>query len=196
MRTNGRSTSRLIEPRVAKVLSEEHALTRMEVERLEAIQQGKENVLERMYAPEYTAVLSCNPGKVISRVQELALQGLESGQLHLCELSDMTVRIYGNVGLVTGLARVQDVLLRGKRNLNAPCTHISQYTHIWVKRDGAWQLVHRHINRLPTPEEPRFYGDDLTAEETRPREGRYGANGDGRHAREAALTREATRARR
>lgn len=148
MRSSGRSTL-LIEPRIAKALSEEHVLTRMEVERLEAIQQGQEDVLERMYAPEYTAVLSSDPGTVISKVQELALQRRESGQLRLCELSDMTIRIYGNVGLVAGLARVQDVLLGGKRNLSAQCTQISQYTHIWVKRDGAWQLVHRHINRLP-----------------------------------------------
>lgn len=195
MRSNGRSTGQLVEPKIGKALSEEHALMRMEVERLEAIQHGDEDVLERIYAPEYTAVFSRNPGVVVSRVQELALQRLEAGPLQLCELSDMSIRIYGNVGLVTGLASVHHVLPGKKRNLHSQGTRISQYTHLWVKRDGAWHLVHRHVNRLPAPEGPRFYGDYLTAEAARSR-GRYGSNGNGRHAPDAGLTREIEHTRR
>jgi len=192
MRSNGRSTSQFVEPKIGQALGEERALTRMEVARLEAIQHGNEDVLERIYAPEYTAVFSRNPGVVVSKVQELTLQRLKAGRLQCCELSDMSIRIYGNVGLVTGLASVQDVLPGKKRNLHPQGTHISQYTHLWVKRDGSWQLVHRHVNRLPALEGPRFYGDYLTAEASRPH-GQNGSNGNGRHALDAALTREIER---
>jgi hypothetical protein len=195
MRSNGRSTWRHVEPKIGKALGEEHVLTRMEVERLEAIRHGNADVLERVYAPEYTAVFSRTPGAVVSKVQELALQRLEAGRLQLCELSDMSIRIYGNVGLVTGLASVQDVLPGNKRNLHSRHARVSQYTHLWVKRDGAWQLVHRHVHRLQASEGPRFFGDYATVEATRPRE-QYGSNGNGRHAPDAALTREIERTRR
>jgi hypothetical protein len=195
MRSNGRSTWQPVEPKIAKALGEEHALRRMEVQRREAIQHGNEDVLERIYAPEYTAVFSRNPGAVVSKVQELALQRLEAGRLQLCELSDMSIRIYGNVGLVTGLANVQDVQRGKQRNLHSQGARISQYTHLWVKRDDAWQLVHRHVNRLPASEGPRFFRDYPTAEAARTRE-QYGSNGNGRHALDPALTWETERTRR
>jgi ketosteroid isomerase-like protein len=148
---NGRSGSQFVEQSIGTAPSEEQALTRMEVERLKAIRQGHADALERIYAPEYTAVFSLNPGNVVCKVQELALQGPESRHLHLCELRDMKIRIYGNVGLVTGLASVQDVLRGQKRHIH------SQYTHIWVKREGSWQLVHRHVNRVATSERPHSH---------------------------------------
>jgi ketosteroid isomerase-like protein len=146
---NGRSALQFVEPSIGSAPGEEGALIRTEVERLNAIQQGNADALERIYAPEYTAVFSLNPGNVVTRAQELALQEIESRQLHFCELSDVKIRIYGNVGLVTGLASVQNVLFGKKRKIR------SQYTHVWVKREGRWQLVHRHVNQVATSHRPR-----------------------------------------
>jgi hypothetical protein len=81
------------------------------------------------------------------------LQGSESRRLLSWEPKDITIRLYGHVGLVTGLATVQDVLLGKTRHLH------SQYTHVWVKRDSGWQLVHRHVNRLATSLGPHFDND-------------------------------------
>jgi hypothetical protein len=66
--------------------------------------------------------------------------------------TEVEIQIYGNVGLVIGLAEVADVL-RGERR------HIRfRYTHVWVRRNGSWQSVHRHTTRVATiegPEPPR-----------------------------------------
>jgi ketosteroid isomerase-like protein len=118
------------------------SLRQAEAERLDAIKHGDLARLQRIYAPEYTAVFSLNPGHVMSKVQELALQGPEARQLLSWEPDDVTIRIYGHVGLVTGRARVRDILRGQRRHIH------SQYTHVWVRRDGGWQIVHRHVDRL------------------------------------------------
>ena len=127
----------------------EGELTRMERERVEAIKRSDLKALDRIYAPEYTAIVSLNPGKVVSKAEELAIQGPESRQLQSWEPSGVAIRIYGNFGLVTGLADIKDVLGGQRRHIRV------QYTHVWVKRDdGSWQLVHRHVNRVATLEGP------------------------------------------
>jgi ketosteroid isomerase-like protein len=143
--------SQMAERSMTKDPREDHELIRKEGERLEAIKQGDIESLGRMYAPEYTAVFSLNPGRAVSKVEELALQGPQSRRLQSWEPSDVKVRVYGLVGLVTGVACLQDVWRGKERHIH------SQYTHIWVKRDGDWQLVHRHINRMATPENTYSY---------------------------------------
>jgi ketosteroid isomerase-like protein len=130
------------------LFEQEQELMQVENERVEAIKQGDVESLESIYAPEYTAVFSLNPGSVICKVEELALQGLQARQLRSWESRDVKIRIYGNVGVVTGLAVVQDVFWGEQRHLH------SQYTHVWVQRDGSWQLVRRHVNRVATLEGP------------------------------------------
>jgi ketosteroid isomerase-like protein len=141
MRGHGRSVPQLAEHRIEETPSDERVLTRMEVERLEAIRQGNTDALESLYAPEYTAVFSVDAGGVASKDHVRAHRGLgESRHLHLCELSDMQIRLYGPVGVVTARAFVEEMRLGKKRTVH------SHYTHIWVKREGRWRLVHRHVH--------------------------------------------------
>jgi ketosteroid isomerase-like protein len=62
-------------------------------------------------------------------------------------LQDTRVRIYGDVGIVTGLITFE--------NPAGPAGPPSRYTEVWVKRDGRWQAVHGHYNAVevapPTP---------------------------------------------
>ncbi|HEV8130048.1 MAG TPA: nuclear transport factor 2 family protein [Acidobacteriota bacterium] len=121
----------------------------MERDRVEAIKRSDMKALDRIYAPEYTAIVSLRPGKVVSKAEELAVQGPDLRQLQSWEPSDVAIRIYGNVGLVTGLGDLKDVLRGERRHVRV------QYSHVWVKRDdGSWQLVHRHVNRVATLEGP------------------------------------------
>jgi len=64
------------------------------------------------------------------------------------DLTDVSIRIYGDIGLVVGLAEVTDILNGDRRHIRF------RYTHVWVKRNGNWQLVHRPTTRVATIEGP------------------------------------------
>lgn len=145
--------SQFVQHGIVKGSGEEQELARVEGERVEAIKLSNLDVLKRIYAPEYTAVFSLNPGKVVSKIQELALQEPALRRLRSWEPSNVRIRIYENVGLVTGLACVQDVWRGTERHIH------SQFIHIWVKRDDSWQLVHRHVNRLVPQQGPHTHRD-------------------------------------
>jgi ketosteroid isomerase-like protein len=120
----------------------------MENERREALLHNDIATLDRLLAPEFTRISSSTGDRVVARAEELA--GNASGQRKVdsWEPADVVVQIYGNVGLVTGLAEVTDALGGEGRHIRF------RYTHVWVKRDGRWQLVHRHTTRVATIKGP------------------------------------------
>jgi ketosteroid isomerase-like protein len=101
-----------------------------------------------LLAPEYTAIFEINGGRVTTKADELALDQSDSRKVQSWDPSDVNIRIYGNVGLVTGLAEDIDVLKGERRHIRF------RYTHVWVKRNSNWQLVHRHTTRVATIEGP------------------------------------------
>ncbi len=58
-------------------------------------------------------------------------------------LQDTRVRIYGDVGIVTGLITFE--------NPTGPAGPPSRYTEVWVRREGRWQAVHGHYNAVEVP---------------------------------------------
>ncbi len=63
-------------------------------------------------------------------------------------LQDTRVRIYGDVGIVTGLITFE--------NPTGPAGPPSRYTEVWVRREGRWQAVHGHYNTVElSPPVPR-----------------------------------------
>ena len=58
-------------------------------------------------------------------------------------LQDTRVRIYGDVGIVTGLITFE--------NPTGPAGPPSRYTEVWVRREGRWLAVHGHYNAVQTP---------------------------------------------
>jgi ketosteroid isomerase-like protein len=130
----------------------EQQVRKVEEERRQAILGGDTKALGSLMAPEYTAVFSLTGGRVTTKADELAMDQPRARKVESWNPTDVSIRIYGDVGLVIGLAEVTD-LLKGERR------HIRfRYTHVWVKRNGSWQLVHRHTTRVATiegPEPPR-----------------------------------------
>ena len=59
--------------------------------------------------------------------------------------NDEKVRAYGNAAVVTGRGTFKGV------RKGVPVNHILRFTTVWVKREGAWQLV----SYQATPIEPR-----------------------------------------
>ena len=61
------------------------------------------------------------------------------------EIKDMTVRFYGDVGIVNGHTVQQTERAGAKGEVQF------HRTTVWVKRRGAWQCVSFHGSRLVNP---------------------------------------------
>ena len=116
----------------------------MESERRQALLRHDTKALDRLLAPEFTRISSITGARIITKAEELAANDSATRRVQSWDASDVDIRIYGNVALVTGLADVSDTLSGGGRHIRF------RYTHVWVKRDGRWQLVHRHTTRVAT----------------------------------------------
>ncbi|PYU44280.1 MAG: hypothetical protein DMG54_09700 [Acidobacteria bacterium] len=130
----------------------EQQVRKVEEERRQAILRNDIKSLDWLMAPEYTAIFNLTGGRVTTKADELALNQPDARKVESWNPTDVNIRIYGNVGLVTGLAEIIDVLKGERRHIRV------RYTHVWVKRNGGWQLVHRHTTRVATiegPEPPR-----------------------------------------
>ena len=123
-------------------------IARMESERREALLHHDTRALERLLAPEFTQIGNLTGERVITRAEALASNDSGTRRVQSWDASDVNIRMYGIVGLVTGLADVTDTLRGEARHIRF------RYTHIWVKRNGRWQLVHRHTNRVATLQGP------------------------------------------
>jgi ketosteroid isomerase-like protein len=130
----------------------EQQVRKVEEERRQAILRNDIKALDLLMAPEYTAVFNVTSGRMTTKAEELTINQSDARRVESWDPTDVNIRIYGDVGLVIGLAEVTDVLKGERRHIRF------RYTHVWVKRNGDWQLVHRHTTRVATmegPEPPR-----------------------------------------
>jgi ketosteroid isomerase-like protein len=86
---------------------------------------------------------------VLTKAEFLADLGRAKQEPLPYRLQDTRVRIYGDVGIVTGLITFE--------NPTGPAGPPSRYTEVWVRREGRWQAVHGHYNpvELSPPTAPR-----------------------------------------
>lgn len=75
---------------------------------------------------------------VLTKAEFLADLGRAKQEPLPYRLQDTRVRIYGDVGIVTGLITFE--------NPTGPAGPPSRYTEVWVRREGRWQAVHGHYN--------------------------------------------------
>lgn len=70
-----------------------------------------------------------------------------SGLVHTrsLEISDRTVRIYGNTAIVTVTRHLNDAMAGIPRQEQHRCTKV------WVKRNGKWQVVSFQATKITTP---------------------------------------------
>jgi ketosteroid isomerase-like protein len=126
----------------------EQQIRTVEEERRQAILRNDIKALDLLMAPEYTAIFNLTGGRVTTKADELAMNQSDARKVESWGPTDVNIQIYGDVGLVIGLAEVTDILKGEQRHIRF------RYTHVWVKRDGNWQLVHRHTTRVATIEGP------------------------------------------
>ena len=122
---------------------EEHEIRRVENLRFEAMVRGDLVALAEILSEDLT--YTHTTGRVDSKAQLLA--SLECGQLQYESITpkDIQVRVYGPVGVVTGVS-----LMRTKRRDSNEATGFRiRFTDVYVKKRDLWQLVAWQSTRLP-----------------------------------------------
>jgi ketosteroid isomerase-like protein len=109
-------------------------LRRAEQSRVEALVNSDVPQLEKLLADDLTYTHSTgireSKAEFLHRIQSSDLK-YESMQHE----NDVSARLYGDTGVLTGSSRVKVRAQSQKLNL-----HI-RFTEVWVKRSGTWQLV-------------------------------------------------------
>jgi len=111
----------------------EEELKKLEMDRAAAVVKSDTATLEKQTADDYTFVNS--NGQMADKSQ--LLSAIKSGQskLSVDDISDMKVRVYGNLAIITGKSNVKGTL-NGK-----DATGQMMFTRVWMKKGGHWQTV-------------------------------------------------------
>jgi hypothetical protein len=84
-------------------------------------------------------------GQISNKAQRLAAQKPSADPNQLTNRNEeVTVRLYGNTAVVT--VRSRWVNKAGTQQFGDPY----QATHVWVIRQGRWQLVAAHVSQVKT----------------------------------------------
>ena len=104
-------------------------------------------VLEQILAEDYIGIEAI--GMVGTKTQEIA--GIKTGDVVVDaeEPTQMKVRMYGDVAVVTGHLSVRD------RRDGKAGQHEVVFTDVWVKRDGRWQVVNYQGTLVPLRSSPK-----------------------------------------
>ena len=111
----------------------ENDLATIEKEWIQARLKGDVAYLERLYAPELR--ITGADGSVIERNTDIARFASGAIKPQSMEREDMQITVYGDAAVVIG-----------RDNLKGTYNGVSgggsvRFTHVYVRRDGRWQLV-------------------------------------------------------
>jgi ketosteroid isomerase-like protein len=119
-------------------------LIRLANELAQAVQSRDMEFLEAHLGEEFTLTTGRPGAEVRSRSEWLAVTRDEY-IVDSFEFDDLTVQDYGDVALVR--SRYSQMGSMGEQNR----TGSYLMSDVWVRRDGRWQLVARHITPLADP---------------------------------------------
>jgi ketosteroid isomerase-like protein len=111
----------------------EQAVTQLENERVPALLRGDTAFIEQVYAEDY--VVTGANGVVRTRAQVIADMKSGAQTFESMKNDGVRVRAYGDTAIVTGRT-TQKGQYKGQPSLSP-----TQFTRVYVKRDGRWQLV-------------------------------------------------------
>lgn len=123
--------------------SVEDHIKKMETDRAAAVIKGDIDKLDKETADDYT-LININ-GHMSDKSQ--MINGFKSGQNKLSQddVSDMKVRVYGDVAVVTGRVTVKGTM--GGKDASGD----AMFTRVYVKKGGKWQSVALQQTRVANP---------------------------------------------
>ena len=107
----------------------------------EAESKSDRKTVDSILAQEYTLV--DQSGRTVTRAQALGVLSADNAAHHSgITTSDYTVRVYGDTAVMTHAATIKGAT--GAEELRT--------THVWVRRDGRWQLAADHCTAIAFPQ--------------------------------------------
>jgi hypothetical protein len=113
-----------------------------QAEREKAVDMASGRWTERWIADDL--VITGADGIVLSNAKAQSLENIRSGawKVEAVSVDNIEVRVFGEAAVVTAI-QTEKSQFRG-----ADSGGRFQYTHLWVKRGGQWQVVAAHVTRL------------------------------------------------
>lgn len=121
----------------AKRATDESEIKHLQQEWMDAWVRQDLATIERILAPDYTLTVSSMPSRPITREQWIAM--LPRYTANGFQYQDMTVRLFGDVAVVSSVGRAVGAQVNGK-DRSFPFF----LTDVWTKRDGRWQVSARY----------------------------------------------------
>jgi hypothetical protein len=121
----------------------EGEIGRLEMQRFEAMKAADVATLDRILSPDLTYTHST--AKVETKKE--FIEGVKAGTLKYKVIApdDTRVRVYGSTAVGTGRCRFEVESAGQELKVSV------RFTDVYVKRDGAWQLVAWQSTRIPEP---------------------------------------------
>ncbi len=108
----------------------------------DAYKRGDVSTMESLLSPDF--VITVEDGKTFSKSGYLVYNTASALHVEISEMTDLKVRMHGNVAVVTG-AYHEKGTSKGK-----PYESRDRFTDVWIKNaDGAWQVIAAHYS-IPT----------------------------------------------
>jgi ketosteroid isomerase-like protein len=127
------------DPAVAELKKE---VLKVDAEQDQAVLKGDVDTLSRIYADD---IVNVSRGELLDKEQLLANFRNGTHKALVIRHKILSVHIYGNTAVLTG--RSLTTLQHEGRVSNGP----RLYNHVFVRRDGRWQLVLVHISDEKKP---------------------------------------------
>lgn len=119
----------------------EQELIALDKKLADAEAHGDAATVEKILATDYTLVDTT--GRVVTRAQAIAgLRSSERAHAASTTTSDYSVKIHGDVAIMTHAATMKGA---------GEATERLRTTHVWVKRDGRWQLASDQCTAVALP---------------------------------------------
>jgi ketosteroid isomerase-like protein len=119
----------------------EQEIRQRETRRFEAVVRGDVTALEDILSDDLTYTHATG----VFETKGEFIAKLKSGQLKYESFApeDLRVRVFGETGVLTGVARVK-VQVKGEQ-----LSFQLRFTDVYVKKDNRWQMVAWQATRLP-----------------------------------------------
>jgi len=136
----------------------EQEVRQVERELTEALGRGDLRAVERIYADDYT--LTGADGEFQDKPQRLAALKLSDPKAASRNRDDIKVPVYGDTAVVTGRTLFKELVKGVER------TEGRRFTHVFVKRQGQWQMVASQVTRITSGQTTEKKVSDTVAEQT------------------------------
>jgi ketosteroid isomerase-like protein len=90
-------------------------------------------------------IITVEDGRTFSKSGYIAHNGDSAVHVKVSEMSDLQVRMHGNIAVVTGVYREKGTE-KGK-----PYDYDDRFTDVWMNIDGRWQVIVSHYSLRSSP---------------------------------------------